>query len=77
MDFQQVLTEEWNESGTLEYKSKDSHPKSIVRELVAFANSSGGTVLYGIQEDDGEITDTQDITDYAPSRGAITRYYSE
>lgn len=65
MDFQQVLDEEWNESGTLEYKSNDAHPKSIVRELVAFANAGGGSVLYGIQEDNGEIIEIQDIADYA------------
>lgn len=38
----------------LEFKRKASDPEKIVRELVAFANSEGGTLLVGVA-DDGTI----------------------
>jgi predicted HTH transcriptional regulator len=42
------------EGQNLEFKRKASHPEKIVREMVAFANSSGGILLLGIG-DDGSI----------------------
>ena len=38
----------------LEFKLKATHPDKIVREMLAFANSGGGTLLVGV-EDDGRI----------------------
>lgn len=38
----------------LEFKRKASFPDKIVRELIAFANTGGGTLLVGI-DDDGSI----------------------
>ena len=38
----------------LEFKRKANHPEKIVRELVAFANTEGGTLLIGV-DDDGSI----------------------
>jgi predicted HTH transcriptional regulator len=38
----------------LEFKKKADHPEKIVRELVAFANSGGGTLLLGVS-DNGQI----------------------
>jgi len=38
----------------LEFKKKADHPEKIVRELVAFANSKGGILLLGV-EDNGVI----------------------
>jgi predicted HTH transcriptional regulator len=38
----------------LEFKRKASDPEKIVRELVAFANTEGGTLLVGVA-DDGSI----------------------
>lgn len=38
----------------LEFKRKANHPDKISKEIVAFANSSGGILLIGV-EDDGEI----------------------
>ena len=38
----------------LEFKLKTNHPDKIVREIVAFANTDGGTLLIGIG-DDGTI----------------------
>ncbi|CAN5513918.1 hypothetical protein BH10BAC4_BH10BAC4_11300 [soil metagenome] len=35
----------------LEFKRKASYPEKIVRELIAFANSSGGVLLIGVDDD--------------------------
>lgn len=39
------------EGANLEFKLKASHPEKIVREVVAFANSSGGLLLIGVGDD--------------------------
>jgi len=38
----------------LEFKRKAAYPEKIVRELIAFANTEGGTLLVGV-DDDGSI----------------------
>lgn len=38
----------------LEFKRKVAHPEKIVREIVAFANTGGGLLLIGV-DDDGSI----------------------
>jgi len=38
----------------LEFKRKAAYPEKIVRELIAFANTHGGTLLIGV-DDDGSI----------------------
>lgn len=38
----------------LEFKRKANHPDKIARELVAFANTEGGTLIVGV-DDDGTI----------------------
>ena len=43
------------EGQLLEFKLKASFPKKIVRELVAFANSNGGLLFVGV-DDDGRIS---------------------
>jgi predicted HTH transcriptional regulator len=43
------------EHSTLEFKKKVAHPEKIVREVVAFANSQGGTLLVGVA-DNGELS---------------------
>ena len=42
------------EGATLEFKRKASFPEKIAREMIAFANTKGGIVLIGIN-DDGTI----------------------
>lgn len=42
------------EGSKLEFKRKANFPEKIARELVAFANTEGGMLLLGV-EDDGEI----------------------
>lgn len=39
------------EGENLEFKLKANHPDKIVREMVAFANASGGKLLLGISDD--------------------------
>lgn len=42
------------ESQTVEFKRKINHPEKVVREIVAFANSDGGHLLVGV-DDNGKI----------------------
>ncbi len=42
------------EGQQLEFKHNVSHPEKIVHEMIAFANSEGGTILIGV-DDDGEL----------------------
>lgn len=39
------------EGSTLEFKRKATYPEKVVREMIAFANSSGGVLLVGIGDD--------------------------
>lgn len=39
------------EHQTVEFKKKATHPEKIIRELIAFANSSGGILLVGVDDD--------------------------
>ncbi len=40
-----------NEGFTLEFKRKVSSPLKIARTLIGFANTKGGTVLFGVDDD--------------------------
>jgi hypothetical protein len=42
------------EGWKLEFKRKAAHPEKIVREMIAFANTQGGTLLIGV-DDDGSL----------------------
>jgi predicted HTH transcriptional regulator len=46
------------ENEITEFKKKANFPEKIVKEIVAFANSTGGNLLIGI-DDDGKITGTR------------------
>lgn len=46
---------ESGEGQHLEFKKKADHPEKIAREMVAFANSGGGILLLGV-EDNGRIS---------------------
>ncbi len=39
------------EGTRLEFKKKAAHPEKIVRELIAFANTEGGVLLIGVDDD--------------------------
>ncbi len=43
------------EHQTLEFKRKIDHPEKVVKEVVAFANSQGGSLLVGVS-DNGDIS---------------------
>lgn len=52
MDFAAVKALVKQGEGThIEFKLKAAHPEKIVRELVAFANTAGGTLLVGVSDD--------------------------
>ena len=46
------------EGNQLEFKRKANHPDKIAKELVAFANSRGGVLLIGV-DDNGEVVGTK------------------
>lgn len=39
------------ENGSVEFKRKFSNPEKIAKELIAFANSRGGKIIFGIDDD--------------------------
>ena len=43
------------ETDTLEFKKKANFPEKIVKEIVAFANTRGGRLLIGV-DDDSTVT---------------------
>lgn len=51
------------ENQSLEFKSAQAHANSLAKEMVAFANTSGGTILLGV-EDDGSISGLPDDKNY-------------
>lgn len=55
-DVQRLIRNGENE--VTEFKKKANFPEKIVKEIVAFANSTGGNLLIGI-DDDGKITGTK------------------
>lgn len=60
----------------LEFKRKANHPDKIIRELVAFANTEGGTLLVGV-DDDGTIYGSKyPIEDEYALRQSINRHVS-
>ncbi|MCR9062779.1 MAG: ATP-binding protein [Cytophagales bacterium] len=55
MDFKELSKLVLNGEGDhLEFKLKSNHPEKIIREMVAFANTSGGKLLIGVN-DNGEL----------------------
>lgn len=48
------------EGSHLEFKKKANFPEKIVKELVAFANTMGGRLLLGV-DDNGTVSGTRDI----------------
>ncbi|WP_422007456.1 helix-turn-helix domain-containing protein [Roseivirga pacifica] len=48
------------EGQLLEFKKKANYPEKIMKELVAFANSNGGTLLLGV-DDNGDASGVREI----------------
>jgi predicted HTH transcriptional regulator len=55
-DIKRLVKDGENEG--IEFKKKANFPEKIVKEIVAFANSNGGNLLVGV-DDDGKITGTK------------------
>ena len=51
------------EGKTLEFKRDLSPPKNMLKTLVAFANTAGGRLLIGIEDDSGEVLGVEDPLD--------------
>ncbi|MFT6867084.1 MAG: putative HTH transcriptional regulator [Cyclobacteriaceae bacterium] len=50
------------ENETVEFKRKISHPEKVIREIVAFANTKGGLLLVGV-DDDKTIPGLKDVVE--------------
>lgn len=48
-DIQQLMSQ--GENTNVEFKSADLRPEALAREIVAFANASGGVILIGVEDD--------------------------
>ena len=59
------------EGQLLEFKLKASFPEKIVKEMVAFANSNGGQLLVGV-DDDGRIAGLKFAEEENPQSRAIS-----
>lgn len=62
------------EHQTLEFKRKANHPEKIIREFVAFANSEGGTLLLGVEDDGGIFGTKEPDGDEYLLQGAIQKW---
>lgn len=69
-NLQQLLGQE--ETSSLEFKQSaaltntDPHKKELVRDVTALANAAGGTIVYGIVEENGIATVIDEGIDVAP-----------
>ena len=62
------------ETDTLEFKRKANFPEKIVKEIVAFANTKGGRLFIGV-DDDRSVTGIKDFAeDIYSLREAISNY---
>ncbi|MFA0822917.1 MAG: helix-turn-helix domain-containing protein [Methanomethylovorans sp.] len=51
-DIQKLMADQIGESGILEYKEQLIDPKSFLKEVAAFSNTSGGFLIFGVKESD-------------------------
>jgi len=56
-DIEHIIAQ--GENSAVEFKSGDTKPDAIAKEMIAFANMSGGVILIGV-EDDGSISGIED-----------------
>lgn len=71
MDIAAVIDSGQPESATLEYTSEAADNNSILKEIVALANSEGGTIIVGIREQGGTIADVEDVSDPSGLEAAL------
>jgi len=65
------------ENRELDFKHKDTEIADLVRELVAFANSGGGDVVYGVHESGDTIEEVQNIPNPSEIEEAIHQVIRE
>ncbi|MDB2283271.1 ATP-binding protein [Halorubrum ezzemoulense] len=61
------------ESQTLEFKRKRADTDSLLKELVALSNTDGGHVLYGVEEENGEVNGLQEMGDPADRKESVNQ----
>ena len=69
-DFQSLIDNSIGESRSIEYKqalsvSKDSEKKEFLADVSSFANSSGGDLIFGIEEIDGLPTNLLGLENFS------------
>lgn len=57
MNVDRIIDAELQEDDKLEYKHPEENSADFAKELAAFANSGGGTIIVGVAEADGDISD--------------------
>lgn len=50
-DIEKFLSEADDENFFFEFKSDDEEPKKLIKEISAFANTYGGYILLGVNDD--------------------------
>ncbi|EIC20226.1 RNA-binding domain-containing protein [Thiorhodovibrio frisius] len=68
------ITDLWRqgENSAVEFKSASVRPESLAHEMVAFANTDGGSILLGV-EDDGRVSGIGTELDYEQWAANIAR----
>jgi len=61
------------ENSSVEFKRQEVHPDTIAREMVAFANTRGGTILIGV-DDSGTIAGIDDSINWEERIANIARH---
>ena len=61
------------ENSSIEFKLQEAHPDSIAKEIVAFANTQGGTILMGV-DDTGTIVGIDESKNWEEWIANITQH---
>lgn len=66
-DIERFVAERWPEGKTLDYKrdaygNKDDDKKELLKDVSSFANTQGGDILIGVDEDKGLPTGIPGVT---------------
>ena len=67
---------EEGEGTTIEFKRKFSSPEKIAKELIAFANTKGGYILFGV-DDDGKISGVESEKGELELINTVAKFYCE